>query len=124
MQDIIHDLQNHLITLRQQHFDLRERVLASLQSIYQVDITPLTPTKRWDDYHLLEAEQVITLVNRAGFTLNEEEASILSDMIDSSTHICAGLVIDIMLTEQMCQMIHDWLIAFLPLQTETNDRVQ
>ena len=124
LQDIIDDLQNHLMTLRQQHFDLRERIVESLKSIYQVDITPLTPTKRWDDYYLLDAEQVVTMVKHAGFDLSEDEAIILRDMIESSTHICTGLVFDIDLTERLCQMIHDWLVAYLPLQSEANDRVQ
>jgi hypothetical protein len=113
-----------MTSLRQQHFDLRERIIAAVKNIYQVDITPLTPTNRWNDYYLLDGEQVVTMVNRAGFSLGEEETNILRDMIDSTTHICSGLVFDIDLTERLCQMIRDWLVAYLPRQSETQDRVQ
>jgi hypothetical protein len=120
LQDIISDLQNHLQTLRQQHFDMRERIIEALHKVYHVDITPLTPTNRWLDYHLLDVERVITMVHQGGFHLGREEAVILRDMLESSRQICGRLAHDIDLTERLCDMIHDWLVAYLPLHTASD----
>ena len=117
LQGIINDLEIHLQTLRQQLFDMRERIIEALQKIYHVDITALTPTSRWQDYHLLDVDRVIVMVEQGGFHLGTEEGVILRDMIESSTQICGRLAHDIDLTERLCVMINDWLLAYLPLHS-------
>ena len=120
LQEIIGDLQNHLQLLCQQHFDMRERIIAALRNIYHVDITTLTPANRWQDYHLMDMERVMRMVSQNGFHLGREETDILRDMLRESTRICGQLAHDIDVTERLCSMIQDWLMAYLPLQTTPN----
>jgi len=110
--DLADDLQQRLLSLKESHFDVRKRVVEALVKVYHTDISHLTPISQPHRYHRLSLQKVMDAVHAQGFTLKNEERSILAEMVKSSTRICAELYQDIQITEQLYEMLDDWLFAY------------
>lgn len=109
LRDITNDLQQRLLSLREYHFDVRDRVVRTFSESYSVDITPLTPSALLDSYHRLTTEQLFTFVRERGITLSEKDAILLHKMVDASLRMAAQLYNDIQLTSHLHQMVLDWM---------------
>lgn len=105
------DLQQRLLGLEEHRFDSRKRVLQAILTIYHVDLTPLTPPSQLDIYHLLSPEQALAYIRQKGEILSAEEEQLIREMIQSSTAACTQLDRDIRLTENLLDMLVDWLWA-------------
>ena len=109
LNDIADDLQQRLMSLREYHFDVRERVVQTLADSYHVDITPLTPPDRLDHYHLVTVESVLSYTRRSDITMNESEKAILRKMIEASLHMASQLHNDIVMTSHFFEFVTDWI---------------
>ncbi len=109
LRDMADDLQQRLLSLREYHFDVRERVVSTLNESYHVDIAPLAPPAQLEEYHHLTAEQILTFVQTQGVALSEDETTLLRKMVDASLQMAAQLNSDIRLTIQLHTMVIDWL---------------
>jgi hypothetical protein len=109
LRDIADDLQQRLLSLREYHFDVRERVVTMLNDSYGVDITPLAPPALLEEYHSLTVEQVLAFVQQQGIDLDENDCTLLRKMIDASIQMAAQLNNDIRLTIQLHTLVVDWL---------------
>jgi hypothetical protein len=111
LREIADDLQQRLLSLREYHFDVRERVVSTLSESYDIDISPLAPAALLDQYHLLSLDDVLALIQETNPTLCDHDIAILHKMIDASLHIAAQLHEDIRITRELYDLILDWLEA-------------
>jgi hypothetical protein len=111
LREIADDLQQRLLSLREYHFDVRERVVSTLSESYDVDISPLAPAAMLDQYHLLALDDVCDLIQESNPTLTDNDVAILRKMIDASLHIAAQLHEDIQITHELYDLILDWIEA-------------
>jgi hypothetical protein len=111
LREIADDLQQRLLSLREYHFDVRERVVSTLSESYDVDISPLAPAALLDQYHLLALDDVFALIQETNPALSDDDIAILRKMIDASLHIAAQLHEDIQITRELYDLILDWLEA-------------
>jgi len=109
LREIADDLQQRLLSLREYHFDVRDRVVRTLNESYGIDITPLTPSTLLDQYHFLTPDDVLTFAREKGVTLSEKDAALLRKMVEASVQIAAQLYDDIQLTMRLHALVLDWL---------------
>jgi hypothetical protein len=109
LRDIANDLQQRLLSLREYHFDVRDRVVKTLSESYNVDITLLAPAAQLEHYHTLTSERMLAAVREQAATLNQDEISLLTKMIDASLRMAAQLSEDIQLTARLHRMVVDWI---------------
>jgi hypothetical protein len=111
LREIADDLQQRLLSLREYHFDVRERVVSTLSESYNVDISPLTPPALLDQYHHLSSDEVLALIQESNPDLSSDDKTILRKMIDASLQIADQLHQDIQLTRELYNLILDWIEA-------------
>ncbi len=109
LNDIADDLQQRLMSLREYHFDVRERVVQTLADSYHVDITPLAPPDQLDGYHLITVESVMTYTRQSDIIMSESEGAILQKMIEASLHMASQLHNDIVMTSRFYEFVTDWI---------------
>lgn len=108
---IADDLQQRLFTLREDHFNAREKVVNTFWDIYHLDITPILPPDQLDNYHTVKPKAIMNYAAQHGIEVGTEEQRILSDMIVTSHNTAIQLQADIDLTRQMQTLLQDWLVA-------------
>lgn len=111
LRDIAEELHQRLLTLRENHFDLRERTLRALHDTLRVDLSALVPLSALDDYHRLPADDIINSVRRQYPRLTDAEAHIIRKTLDTSMGLAAELYHDVELTEQLYDYIMDWVMG-------------
>lgn len=109
LREIADDLQQRLLSLREHHFDVRERVIAMLAESYHIDITRLAPPDKLECYHSLSIESIMQRVHSHADHLQQDELIMLHKMIAVSLEMAGQLFNDIQLTEQLHTMVIDWL---------------
>ena len=111
LRDLADDLLQRLLSLREYHFDVRDRVVSAFKESYQIDITPLTPPDALHKYHHLTTEQVLNFAVQRGITLDQNERLMLSKMIEASLQMAAQLHTDIQVTDRLHNLVLEWLDA-------------
>lgn len=108
LRDLADDLQQRLLSLREYHFDVRDRIIRTFRESYDVDLTPLSPPNALDRYHLLTTDAVLALVQKCN-ELGDNELLMLRKMVEASVQMAAQLNNDIQLTTRLQQFVLDWL---------------
>jgi hypothetical protein len=108
LRDIADDLQQRLLSLREYHFDVRERVVSTLGESYHVDLTSLAPQARLDRYHHLTPDEIIAHVQTQNSSLDEKDLTLIRKLVDASLQMAAQLHTDIQLTTQLFNLVLDW----------------
>jgi len=109
LRDLADDLQQRLLSLREYHFDVRERIVRMLIENYGVDISDITPPANLNQYHHLTAETILSPLIDSGAKLGENELSILRKTIEASLQMAAQLSHDVQLTAHLHYLVSDWL---------------
>lgn len=111
LQEIGDDLHLRLLSLREHHFDVRDRVVTTLNESYNIDITPLAPANQLDCYHELSTDAVVDFIAQRSTDLDADELLILRKMVEVSLEMAQQLHNDITITQQLHAMVTDWLKA-------------
>ncbi len=109
LHQIANELEMHLLALREHHFDVRERVIATLREHYGVDLAPLSPADRLDAYHRLDLGEVMAYIQQHSPALESAEESLLRQLVATSLEMAGRLQHDITITDRVHVMIMDWL---------------
>jgi hypothetical protein len=109
LHEIADDLQQRLLSLREYHFDVRDRVVRTFAESYGVDITPLTPSSLLDQYHFLTPDGVLSFAREKGTIFSENDAVLLRKMVEASVQMAAQLYNDIQLSMRLHSLVLDWL---------------
>lgn len=109
LQDIAEDLHQRLLSLREYHFDVRDRVLCALRDDFKVDIAPLFPANALDTYHLMQLNDALYAMRQQNPKLTDQDEELLRNMLEASVEMAAQLYGDIMMTEHLHRYLLDWL---------------
>lgn len=109
LHDLGDDLQQRLLSLREYHFDVRDRVLRSFSENFGIDLTPLSPPDALAHYHELTTEQILAYARETGVKLDAKEMALLGKMVEASIQMAAQLYNDIELTSRLHKLVLDWL---------------
>lgn len=112
LSDIADDVQQRLFSLREYHFDVREKVIGTLQNVYTLNMSSIMPSHDLAHYHLINPEKVVEYITDQGIVLEPSEIKILTRMLTASVEMAGQLQKDIVLTERLHTMLLDWLEAF------------
>jgi hypothetical protein len=120
LSELADDLQQRLLSLREYHFDVRDRVVRTFGETYGVDITPLTPAHALEKYHGLTTEQVLNFAIKSGAVLENEDAALLEKMVEASVQMAEQLYNDIQLTTHLHHLVLDWLDGMKAITARKN----
>jgi hypothetical protein len=109
LQDIAEDLHQRLLSLREYHFDVRDRVLCALRDDFKVNIAPLVPANALESYHLIQLNEAIYSMRQQNPNLTDQDEGLLHNMLEASVEMAAQLHGDITMTEHLHRYIIDWL---------------
>ncbi len=109
LHDIADDLQQRLLSLREHHFDVRERVVSTLGESYEIDITPLAPADQLGSYHQLHTETLMAYIQQRTSDISDDELAMLQKMLDASLNMAGQLYKDIQMAQRLHTLILDWL---------------
>jgi hypothetical protein len=109
LRDISEDLHQRLLSLREYHFDVRDRVMRALREDFKVDMTPLAPSNALESYHQLSLDDAVQTICEQNPGLSEQDAVLLRNMLDASLEMAAQLYGDIAMTDHLHAYILDWL---------------
>ncbi len=111
LRHIADDVQQRLFSLREYHFDLREKIIKTFDEIYEVDVTPLMPPDQLETYHTVAPQAFLDYAIMQGLEVDSQEKMLLVEMIQTSRDIASQLQSDIQLTSTLHTMIQEWINA-------------
>jgi hypothetical protein len=111
LSSIADDLQQRLFSLREHHFNVREKVVNTFKDIYHVDITPLIPPDQLAAYHEVEPDLILRYAGQHGIEFTRDERKMLRQLIRHSGDTASQLQADIKLTNDIHSMLLDWIQA-------------
>lgn len=109
LHEIADDLQQRLLSLREHHFDVRERVVSTLSESYEIDITPLAPADQLAHYHQLHIETLMAFIQQRARDISEDELAMLRNMLAASLDMAGQLHRDIQMAQHLHTLLWDWL---------------
>lgn len=109
--EISDDIQQRILVLRENHFDVRHQVVKAVQDLYHADVSQIFPSSKIDNYHLIDVNDIIAGIQGQGISITDEEMVLLVNLIRKSRDTASQLQQDIILTEGLQTMVHDWVQA-------------
>ncbi|MCA9903088.1 MAG: hypothetical protein KC547_04460 [Anaerolineae bacterium] len=109
LRDIADDLHQRLVSLQEQYFEARDRVLHLVKTRFDLDMSPLIVPKA-EIYHQLPIDDLINAIC-AQRSLQAEDEGRLRRILKVSHGIAAQVFNDAVLTQDMHSYINDWLMA-------------
>src|SRR5574341_369616 len=98
LRDVAEDLHQRLLSLREYHFDVRDRVLRALRDDFQLDITPIAPANALENYHLLRLDAMLDYVRQQNPRLSSSDEALVRNMLEASLEMASQLHGDMMMT--------------------------
>ncbi len=111
LREVAEDLHQRLLTLREHHFDVRDRALRTLREDYKLDLSPLIPLNALDSYHLLDLDIALTFLRQQHDDLSKQDESTLRKLLNSSLDSAAQLHRDVTMTASLYDYIIDWVMG-------------
>jgi hypothetical protein len=108
LQELCDDLHQRLLSLREYHFDVRDRVIRSLRSDFQVDLSQYPPVGSLQHYHLLSADQLIQFVVHQNTRILPEDLHLLRKVFEASLDMARQLHHDVTMTEELFLFVMEW----------------
>lgn len=109
LRDVADDLQQRMLSLREYHFDTRDRVVSTLSEGYNIDITALSPPDKLAQYHVLKLDDVMHFIQEQIIDIHSDELAILRKLIGASLETAGQLYQDIQMTTRLHAMVLDWM---------------
>ena len=110
LREVAEDLHQRLLALRENHFDVRERVLRTVRDDFSLDLSPLIPLKALECYHRLNPDDAIRfLCEQTVLAAHDEHA--LRNALDASLGTAAQVHRDVVMTERLYDYVMDWLMG-------------
>ncbi len=111
LQQIAEDLHQRLLSLREYHFDVRDRVLRTLRNDFHADLSKFAPPNALDTYHLLELDSMMNYITFQNPRLSSQEMALLRKVLDASLEMASQLRDDVLMTERLFLCLVDWIDA-------------
>jgi hypothetical protein len=111
LRDFADGLHQRLMTLRVNHYDVRNNVIKTLAEEYGVDITPLLPANAVLQYHELDVVKAIQFIKEKGKSISKKDSLLLEKLLEASIATASRLYREIQLLADLQGMVNDWLEA-------------
>jgi len=111
LREFTEDLQQRLLSLRGNHFDIRERIVRMFIEAYGVDIAVLVPLSELAQYHLIDPQRILEYARQRAASITDKDLILLGKLLDVSIKTAERLQRDIKLTTELQAMVMDWLDA-------------
>jgi len=109
LRDVADDLHQRLVSLQEQYFEARDRVLHIVKTRFDLDMSSLiSPTP--EIYHRLPIDDLINTICLQKSLTSEEEGR-LRRILKVSHGIATQVFNDAVLTQELHSYINDWLMA-------------
>lgn len=109
--EISDDIQQRILVLRENHFDVRHQVVKAVQDLYHADVSRIFPSDKLESYHLIDVNEIIAALQGQGISITDEEMVLLVNLLRKSRDTASQLQQDINLTEALQMMVLDWVQA-------------
>lgn len=110
LREVAEDLHQRLLALRENHFNVRERVLRTVSDDFSLDLSPLIPLNALESYHRLNPDDAIRFLNEQNAIASHDEAA-LRIALDASLGTAAQVHRDVVMTENLYDYVMDWLMG-------------
>lgn len=111
LSQVAEDVHQRLMTLRQNHFEVRDDVLKTLRVDFKVDLSPLVPPNTLENYHLLSLEDALCYLHLQNSGLSDDDRLVLKKMLQTSLDRATQLYHDVMMAEHLYDYLSDWLMG-------------
>jgi hypothetical protein len=111
LHQIAEDLHQRLLALREYHFEVRDRVMRTIRTDFQVDLSEITPPNTLESYHLLEVDELFDYVVFQNPHLSSQKMALLRKALKTSREMTAQLRDDVLMTEGLFVCLMDWIDA-------------
>jgi hypothetical protein len=111
LRDVAGDLHQRLLSLRENHFDVRDRALRTLRDDFSLDLSPLIPLNALDHYHQLNPDTALSFLRQQREALTAQDELALRKLLDTSLSMAAQLHRDVTMTEALYGYIMDWVMG-------------
>ncbi len=108
LQEVAEDLHQRLLSLREYHFAVRDRVLRTLRSDFSVDLTPIVPPDALATYHRLNLDDALSFIARLNPAISSRDRVVLRELLEASVEMAAQLYEDVAMTEELFFNVMDW----------------
>jgi len=108
LQDMAEDLRQRLAGLREDHFDVRNRLLQTLRADFQIDLGAITSLGTLDNDPRLNVDHLIDYAYRQNPRLTSQDQNDLRKMLRASFDMTAQLHKDVEMTDELLVYILDW----------------
>jgi hypothetical protein len=108
LSEVAEDVHFRLLGLQQFHFDLREQAIRTLREDHGLDLHLLLPPGTLDDYHRLDADQIVRELCMRRY-LKPEDATSVRDVLRASVDNAQRVYHELRLTEHLYGYVMDWL---------------
>jgi len=106
LHEIAEDLHQRLLSLREYHFDVRDRVVRMLRTDFQIDLNHFAPAL--ENYHRIEIDQLISFVSLHNPRLSSNDLTMLRQVLDASIEMATQLHEDVSMTNFLFGFVMDW----------------
>jgi hypothetical protein len=109
--EISDDIQQRMLILHDNHFDVRHQVMRAVKNLYEADTSQIFSPVQMENYHLMDVNEVIEGLTAQGIEIADEEIVLLVNLLRKSRDTATQLQKDILMTEGLQLLVHDWLKA-------------
>jgi hypothetical protein len=102
------DLHQCWVTLHEHLFDIRNQLLHTLWSNYQVDLNTLGIVHSLDEYHLIDPDQLMASIAHHYASLSKQDLIHIRKEITTSLTVGYQIYGDTVMTTQMMRFVQDW----------------
>ncbi|MBL8116018.1 MAG: hypothetical protein J0L63_00910 [Anaerolineae bacterium] len=111
LQGLAQDVHQRLITLRETHFDVRNRLISEIQMRFAVDLAPLFLTQDLDTYQQVEMASVFAYVTTQYPDVTPESHLAIKKYLSLGLANASQISSDVALVRDLLDYLLDWLDA-------------
>ena len=109
LRDVAGELHMRLLALRQRRVDVHDRMAASLQTDYGIDVARCCPVDLLEHGASISADDILVYAEGSLSDEAAQDMALIRAMVQASVDVVTQLSADIRLTEQLHNTLLDWL---------------
>lgn len=110
LREVAEDLHQHLLGLREHHFNVRGRALELVLATFGFDLSPMIPLQDLEHFHLLDINEVWLYLRQQG-NLDEKDEIVLRTLLEPAMLVASQLHHDVEMTQNLYNYIMDWVMG-------------
>lgn len=111
LRELAEDIHQRLLSLRESHFEARERALHTLRSQYCIDTATLLENTPYRSTRNLNPDDVLRWLRQNPHNAPDVDELAVRKFLESSLDMTTQLQHDVRLTEYLYEYINDWVMG-------------